>query len=122
MLGVLFFLVEFHLKLHTFKDTSSKKMVTIYFISFLLILSAAFLLVFGIGRLKYLNINHKRLYHLVTLLVHGVAVPKFYISKNPSLQLYVNVFHHHPSPVLPWQLPKNFDPTSVKLIHVNEQK
>ena len=45
-----------------------------------------------------------------------ILVPKHYINQNPNLKLYVSVYNHQPPPVLPWQLPSNFDHNSVKLI------
>ena len=44
-----------------------------------------------------------------------ILVPKYYISQNRNLKLYASVYHHYPPPVLPWQLPDNFDLKSVKL-------
>ena len=44
-----------------------------------------------------------------------ILIPKYYICQNHNLKLYVSVYHHHPPPVLPWQLPDNFDLKSVKL-------
>ena len=45
----------------------------------------------------------------------GIFIPKYYISQDDKLQLYVNVYHQIPAPVLPWQLPDNFEPNSVQL-------
>ena len=45
-----------------------------------------------------------------------ILPPKHYINQNPNLKLYVSVYNHQPPPVLPWQLPSNFDHNSVKLI------
>ena len=44
-----------------------------------------------------------------------ILIPKYYICQNHNMKLYVSVYHHHPPPVLPWQLPNNFDLKSVKL-------
>ena len=44
-----------------------------------------------------------------------ILVPKYYINQNRNMKLYASVYHHHPPPVLPWQLPDNFDLKSVKL-------
>ena len=48
-----------------------------------------------------------------------ILIPKYFISQNENLKLYVSVYHLVPAPVLPWQLPSNFDPNSVKLVCVN---
>ena len=55
---------------------------------------------------------------IITVTFVSIIIPKYYINQNPNLKLYVNVYHHQPPPVLPWQLPKNFDHNSVKLICV----
>ena len=48
-----------------------------------------------------------------------ILIPKYFINQNENLKLYVSVYHLVPAPVLPWQLPSNFDPNSVKLVCVN---
>ena len=50
----------------------------------------------------------------------GIFIPKYYIHQDNKLQLYVSIYHQIPAPVLPWQLPDNFDPNSVKLVFVKE--
>ena len=63
--------------------------------------------------------NHETIFLNVFLLFHVAILFIFlmrYISyQNSNFKLYLSVYHHHPPPVLPWQLPQNFDPTSVKL-------
>ena len=53
------------------------------------------------------------------LLFAFIIIPKYFINQNQNLKLYVSVYHWVPAPVLPWQLPKNFNPNSVNLIYVN---
>ena len=48
-----------------------------------------------------------------------ILLPKYFINQNENLKLYVSVYHWVPAPVLPWQLPKDFNPNSVNLICVN---
>ena len=48
-----------------------------------------------------------------------ILIPKYFINQNERLKLYVSVYHMVPAPVLPWQLPSNFDPNSVKLVCEN---
>ena len=43
----------------------------------------------------------------------GIFIPKYYILQNENLILYVKLYHQVPAPVLPWQLPENFDLKSV---------
>ena len=42
-----------------------------------------------------------------------ICIPKYYIHQNENLTLYVKLYHQIPAPVLPWQLPENFDLKSV---------
>ena len=60
--------------------------------------------------LHFINISH--------VAVLCILVPKCYINQDPLLKFYVSVYHHQPPPVLPWQLPENFQHDSVKLIFV----
>ena len=48
-----------------------------------------------------------------------ILLPKYFINQNENLKLYVSVYHWVPAPVLPWQLPKDFNSNSVNLICVN---
>ena len=60
--------------------------------------------------------------HLTFLLNFSIAfilVPKYFINQNENLKLYVSVYHWVPAPILPWQLPENNFPFSVKLTCVN---
>ena len=52
------------------------------------------------------------LMYVITLCIF---VPKYYISQNENLELYVSLYHQIPAPVLPWQLPENFNHNSVQL-------
>ena len=63
--------------------------------------------------------NHEILFLHLFVLLHVAILFIFlmrYVScQNSNFKLYLSVYHHYPPPVLPWQLPQNFDPTSVKL-------
>ena len=61
------------------------------------------------------NFTFLHFHILLNIVLIFVLFPKYVISQNLNLQLYVSVHHHHPPPVLPWQLPENFDSGSVKL-------
>ena len=65
------------------------------------------------------NIYVLRVRNILTLVLGFILIPKYFINANENLKLYVCVYHWVPAPILPWQLPENFDPTSVKLICVN---
>ena len=51
-----------------------------------------------------------------------ILIPKYFINQNENLKLYVSVYHWVPAPILPWQLPENNIPNSVKLICVKYPK
>ena len=52
---------------------------------------------------------------LFLMAIFFIVIFKYYINQNHNLKLYLRVYHQIPAPVLPWQLPDNFDPNSVKL-------
>ena len=56
---------------------------------------------------------------ILSLFFTFVLIPKYFINQNENLKLYVSVYHLVPAPVLPWQLPSNFDPNSVNLKYVH---
>ena len=51
-----------------------------------------------------------------------ICIPKYYIHQNENLTLYVKLYHQIPAPVLPWQLPENFDLKSVTLVVHKSEK
>ena len=65
------------------------------------------------------NIYVLHLRNVLEILFFFILIPIYIINQNENLKLYVSVYHWVPAPVLPWQLPKNFNPKSVKLIYVN---
>ena len=121
-LGILFYLLVFYCKLHSIKDSSTRKPCS-YFILFLFCLIVLLLLVFILvffptEHFKGDNIIITNIIYHVTLSIFVIILPKYYISQNPCLNLYVSVYHKQPPPILPWQLPENFDSDKVKLIYV----
>jgi hypothetical protein len=68
------------------------------------------------------NLYFQHLFNLLNNMILFICIPKYFINRNENLKLYVSVYHHHPPPVLPWQVPSNFDPNSVKLIIVQSKK
>ena len=121
-LGILFFLLMFHFKLRSIKESSSprKPCSNVMFFSFFLIflLSLVFFLMFNNVKDEQIFITNV-LYH-IALSIFLIFLPRYYISQNPCLKLYVSVYHHQPPPILPWGLPENFDLNSVKLICVQQ--
>ena len=60
---------------------------------------------------KNLLVTHAQLLLFTTLIC--IFMPKYYIHQNENLTLYVKLYHQIPAPVLPWQLPENFDLRTV---------
>ena len=65
------------------------------------------------------NVYVLHIKNILRLFFTFVLFPKYFINQNENLKLYVSVYHWVPAPVLPWQLPRNFDPNAVKLVFVN---
>ena len=65
------------------------------------------------------NIYVLHIRNIWSLFLAFIVLPKYYINQNQNLKLYVSVYHWVPAPVLPWQLPRNFNPNSVNLVCVN---
>ena len=68
------------------------------------------------------NINNILVTHFQILFFTttiGIFIPKYYIHQNENLILYVKLYHQIPAPVLPWQLPENFDLKSVNFDYVS---
>ena len=113
----------FHFKLHSLKEATHSprndfwivfsrfKYVFVFITSTLFV--AIIFLIFNFAD------NHDIVFLNVYLLIHTailfIFLERYYISQNPNFKLYLSVYHHQPPPVLPWQLPYNFDPNSVKL-------
>ena len=85
-------------------------MLTIFFLNCVTMLFS-FIFTWNIYVLHIRNIS--------ILLFAFIIIPKYFINQNKNLKLYVSVYHWVPAPVLPWQLPKMFNPNSVNLICVN---
>ena len=88
---------------------------TILSMFIILILAATVLFPF----LFRFNIYVLHIKDILSLFFTFVLIPKYFIHQNENLKLYVSVYHWKPAPLLPWQLPKQFDHKSVKLICVN---
>ena len=121
-LGSIFFLLTFHYKLHSIKEpavTRKNKSIVGLFpkVTFAIVVGIIFvsisLIIFNFRDFQDPIQLHLRLLFLITTLF--IAVFKYFIEQNHNLKLYLSVYHQIPPPVLPWQLPENFDPKSVKL-------
>ena len=61
------------------------------------------------------NLIHKHFILLGNIIILFILIPKYFINQDENLKLYLSVYHHHPPPALPWQLPEGFDPQTVQL-------
>ena len=116
-IGILIFLLKFQFNLRSIDEqTQTRNSNTIKFIS---VCFGCISFITTAVLLSYMNTEKNFYYqHLRTLLnnvILFICIPKYFINQNENCKLYVSVYDHHPPPVLPWQLPTNFDPNSVKL-------
>ena len=117
ILGIIIFLLLFHCNLRTIKESKQTRKSWTPFLSFQFLMGCFIALLFCticvFFRHDNVIINHAQLLVYITTLT--IFIPKYYISLDKNLQLYVCCYHKIPAPVLPWQLPDNFDLNSVKL-------
>ena len=123
-IGILIFLLKIQLNLRSIDEqTQTRNSNTIKFIS---VCFGCISFITTAVLLSYMNTEKNFYYqHLRTLLnnvILFICIPKYFINQNENCKLYVSVYGHHPPPVLPWQLPTNFDPNSVKLKVVQLKK
>ena len=123
-LGILFLFLLHHVNLRTIKEPSNTRYPRISYSSMKLTVSFSLVLLFqAIASLFSIlftwNIYVLHIRNILSLFFAFVLIPKYFINQNENLKLYVSVYHWVPAPLLPWQLPKNFNPNSVKLICVN---
>ena len=120
-LGIIFFNFIFHYNLHTMNEPEISEPWTNWSffssIKFLVALLVGFSFLATIIFHQERNIIMPYLNVLCIMSIVYIIVPKYFtINKNHNLKLYVSVYHHQPPFVLPWQIPDNFDPNSVKVI------
>ena len=131
LIGSLSFVVFFYCKLHSIKETtnSTRNDSWIVFSRFnnVFVLITAFLFVSIIFLTFNFDGNSDIVFLNVFVLMHTailfIFLTRHHFSQNPNFKFYLGIYHHQPPPVLPWQLPYNFDPNSVKLkfvLHKNE--
>ena len=118
ILGILIFVVLFHKNLHTIEEKQPLRRLPT-FLSFKSIgppcigLFICVLLLFLRHDVdESLLLTHIQILCFVTTLC--ICVLKYYISQNENLEFYVSIYHKVPAPVLPWQLPEDFDKGSVR--------
>ena len=123
-LGIVWLLLLHHVNLRSIKEPPKTEYPWISCSSLKLTFSLMFLILFqaSIVLFSFLftwNIYVLHLRFLLNFSIAFILIPKYFINQNENLKLYVSVYHLIPAPVLPWQLPRNFDPNSVKLVCVN---
>ena len=123
IVGIISLVLNFQLKLHSINEDPIVSRNWFGFSKIKLLASLTLGLVLSINAffdtdvmfLTYLRINS-----VMTLLY--IVIPRYgVIEPNRHLKLYFSIYHRHPPPVLPWQLPTNFNPNSVKLIVVSSK-
>ena len=118
LFGLLFifvFVLRHHMKLHVLNESTSKKSLVKALIHTIVCLFVTIMFLSSIVHIydEETFISHVK--YFVIIFYAWIFLPKYYINQNPSLKLYVNYYHYQPAPILPWQLPNNFDPDSVEL-------
>ena len=126
-LGIVWLLLLHHVNLRTIKEPPKTKYPWISCSSLKLTFSLMFLILFQAITMLFSFLFTWNIYvlHLKTILNFFFAfilIPKYFINQNENLKLYVSVYHWVPAPILPWQLPENNIPNSVKLICVKYPK
>ena len=121
--GILIFLLKFRFNLRSLDEQEQSrnsiivKFMSVFFPIFSLVTASVLIRKFDNDNLLF-----QHLINLLNIFILFICVPKYFINRNENLKLYVSVYHRHPPPVLPWQLPSNFDPNSAKLIIVQSKK
>ena len=125
-LGILLLLLIQHVNLRTIKEPPKTKYPWIkksmkFAISFMIV--TLFYTTTTVSSILFnwtIYVLHIR--NILMAFFDFILIPKYYINQNENLKFYVSVYHHVPAPLLPWQLPKYFDPNSVKLVFVDYPK
>ena len=112
---ILVFVLRHHMKLHVLNESTYKKSLVKVLFHTIVCLSLTITFLSSIVHIYKEDNSISHVKYFVTMLYLWIFLPKYYINQNPSLKLYVNYYHYQPAPILPWQLPNNFDPDSVEL-------
>ena len=129
-IGILGLLSVFHCNLHSIRDRPSSrnsrilKYLSYKFVIFCIVVTLIIgfstpMLLFTFHNSPNIYIIH--IHNILTMAIVAIIIPKYYINQDPNMKLYVSVYHCQPPPILPWQLPRSFDPNSVKLICVSHK-
>ena len=123
IIGIISLVLSFHLNLHSMNEDpvasktwfGSSKTKTLSSLIMGVVLSIDAFIDIDEMFLTYLRINSVMILLYIIIPRYGVIEP------NRNLKLYFSIYHRHPPPVLPWQLPTNFNPNSVKLTVVSSK-
>ena len=116
--GILILLLKFRFNLRSLDEQEQSrnsikvKFIYVCFAIFSLVTASVLIMTYN----NNLFIRH--LFNLLNIVIFCICIPKYFINRNENLKLYASVYHRYPPPVLPWQLPSNFDSNSVKLLYV----
>ena len=124
VMASLFLSILHRVNLRTISKPSKTRYLWISYSSLKFSIFSLFLILFLTATILFpflfrFNIYVLHIKDILSLFFTFVLVPKYFINQNENLKLYVSVYHWVPAPLLPWQLPKNVNPDSVKLIYVN---
>ena len=121
-LGILLLLLLQRINLRTINERPKAKYQRISYASLKLIISFMFLMLFQaiimLLSIFFTNIYFLHIRNILSLFCDFILLPKFFINQNQNLKLYVSVYHWVPAPILPWQLPKNYNLDTYKVIKV----
>ena len=122
--GILLLSLLHHVNLRTIEELPKPRLLWISYSSLKLKIFLMVLIVFMAMTALFTSIVTWHIYvvhirNISSFFFVFILIPKYFINQNENLKLYVSVYHLVPAPILPWQLPSNFDPKSVKLVCVN---
>ena len=123
-LGIRLLLLLQHINLRTINERPKPKYQRISYASLKLTISFIFVMLFqAITMLLSVfftwNIYVLHIRNILSLFYDFILIPKIFINQNQNLKFYVSVYHWVPAPLLPWQLPKNSNLNSVKVVCAN---
>ena len=124
MIGISWLYITFHRSLRSIDQKPLKArfkvMTSFKYILTSFIVTIIFTLTLLLPLHETTNIYSVHIKVILIMTTLFIFLNKYYINKIPNLKLYASVYHWQPPPVLPWQLPTNFDQNSVKLTCVSD--
>merc|ERR1719266_644101 len=97
------------------ESTESQESLAKYYV-YIIICSFLACITFTLfSKLQHATVLIAHFVHLMSFTLFWIVLPTYYIHQNSNLKLYVKTHLHYPPPILPWQLPEDFNPGSVRL-------